>query len=450
VADNKITAKIQAESDKAEKSINNLGTSFGKLKSEVMSSIEALSKIINKLSKLTDYSDKLTVSQRLLNNVLGDNVEQANKFVSQLSRMTGISEAGLNKSVVKFAQLGESYGLATEGAEQLAESATVLSTKLAILYNTDPTTMASNLTKAMNGSKKSLLETTGIVATQTQMQSILYENGINRTVSSLSEGEQAILRYIAISRQATNDTYAYSQAVNSLAWQKQMLTQQIVRLKTALGQLLTPALTEIYTVLNAIIIVITEIITMIGRLMGITIDTSAATGGAVSSMASDYDDLATSIENTAKAANKSLRSFDKLNNITTPKDTGANAGRGFSIDPAISGLLSETDNQLLQIQNRAQEIADKILSWLGFTKDENGELQWSGDILKNNIVDFIKKNWQWLIGIPAILGLIWLAIKKIKGLNPVNGLNKLASALKILAVGIARTCNIRWNCISNT
>ena len=445
---NSIWLKIAAETDKAKQGIDKLTTSFSKLRSEVLLGIEAIGKIGKALSKLTDYSDKLTTSQRLLNNILGDNAEQASKFVNQMSRMTGVDESTLNKSIARFAQLGESYGMAEDAAEQLAESTTILSTKLAMLYNTDPATMASNLTKAMNGAKKSLLETTGIVATQTNMQAILYENGINRTVSSLNEGELAILRYAAIARQVTNDTNAYTEAVNSLAWQKQMLTQQVARLSTALGQLLTPALTQIYTVLNAIIIVITEIIRLIGRFFGITISASASAGGAVSSIASGYDDLATSIGNASKAANKSLRGFDKLNNTTTPTEGGGSGAKGIGIDPAISGLLAGTNEQLLDIQNNAQNIADTILTWLGFTRDENGELQWSGEILKTNILEFIKKNWKWLLGVPAAIGLIWLALKKLKGLGLAGAANKLASAVKILAIGLARIGYIRWNCIA--
>lgn len=438
-----IWLKIKAATDTAKKGVDNLTDSMGKLKSEVMSGAEALTKLIGKLSKLTDYSDKLTTSQRLLKNVLGDNAEQAAKFADEMSYMTGINESELNKSIVRFAQLGESYGMAQEQAEEFAESSSIVASKLALLYNTDPSTMASNLTKAMNGSKKALLETTGIVATQSNMQAILYENGIDRTVSSLNEGEMALLRYAAIAKQVTNDTNAYAEAVNSLAWQKQMLTQQVARLSTALGQLLTPALTQIYTVLNAIIIVITEIIKLIGRFFNITISVGQSTGGAVSSIASDYDDLASSIGNASKEAKKSLRGFDMLNNITTPNEKNSNGAKGFSIDPAISGLLSGTNEQLLEIENNAQKIADTILSWLGFTRDENGELEWSGEILKNNIIDFIKNNWAWIIGVPAVIGLIWVALKKLKGLNVGQAANKLASALKILAIGIARSCNTR-------
>lgn len=443
-----IWLKIKAATDKAKKGVDELTGSMGKLKSEVLSGAEALTKLVGKLSKITDYSDKLTTSQRLLNTVLGDNAKEAQNFANQMSYMTGMNESELNKSIVRFAQLGESYGMAQEQAEEFAESTTIVASKLALLYNTDPSTMASNLTKALNGSKKSLLETTGIVATQANMQAILYENGIDRTVSSLNEGELALLRYAAITRQVTNDTNAYAEAVNSLAWQKQMLTQQVARLSTALGQLLTPALTQIYTVLNAIVIVITEIIKLIGRVFGITISATSSTGGAVSSFASDYDDLASSIGNAAKEAKKSLRSFDMLNNITTPNEGTASGAKGFSIDPAISGLLAGTNEQMLDIQNNAQKIADTILSWLGFTRDENGELQWSGDILKNNIFDFIKNNWKWLIGVPAVIGLIWFVLKKLKGLGLSTAASKLASALKILAIGIARSCYIRWNCFA--
>ena len=346
-----------------------------KTKAEIISLIAKIQSLNKLIIKTTDVSDKLIVSQRLLNTTLGDNSDKASEFVKQLSKMSGINEASLNTQVAKFSQLGESFGLASDQAENFSEKLSILSTKLALLYNTDVTTMSSKLSKALAGSKKQLQETTGIVASQINMQTILYENGIDRQVSSLNEGELAILRYAAITRQATSDMFVYEQAVNSLAWQKQMLTQQITRLSTALGQILTPILTKVYTLFNAIIIVITKLITVLGKLFGISMNVGKTVGGS-GGISSSFEDLSDNISGAAKAASKSLRAFDKLNNITTPNDSGA-SGKGLSIDPRIGGILADANDQFLEIENNANKIAKSILEWLGFTEDENGELKFT-------------------------------------------------------------------------
>lgn len=433
--DQSVEAKFKVATDEATKSVNNLTKSLSKLKSEVLLQLDALGKLVKKLSKLTDVSDKYTTSQRLLGTVLGDSTNKANKFIDSLSRMSGMSATDLTNTVAKFSQLGESFGMATDEAENFSENLTILSTKLSMLYGANPETMASNLRKALTGSKKGLQEMTGIVASETNMQAVLYENGINREISSLNEAEKAIVQYAAISRMATNDTNVYTDAVNSLAWQKQMLKQQVLELSNAIGQVLTPVFTKLFIAMNAVLIVITELVKALGRLFGISVKAKEITSGG--SIGGGYSDLAKNISNAEKAANKSLRSFDKLNNITTPSDSGSSGGGGLSIDPKIGGLLADTNNEFLNIRNRAQEIADQILRWLGFTKDENDELHWSGELLGKNIIGFIKNNWKWLIGVPIVIGLIWGVLKKLRGLGMAKAANRLAKALNKLATAVS-------------
>lgn len=402
--DNGIEAKFKVATDEASESIKKVTNEVKRFKSEILSTVSAISRIIKQLSRLTKYSDQLMTSQRLLNTVLGDSTDKATKFVNSMSEMTGVSEANLNTQIAKFTQLGESFGMGVSQAENFSESLVTLSTKLALLYNADPKAMSEKLSKALAGNKKMLQEATGIVATNTNIQAILYENGINKEISSLNEGELAILRYIAITRQATNDMSVYEQAVNSLAWQKQMLTQQVQRLAAAFGQLLTPILTRVFIVLNAIIITITKIINMIAKLFGITVNLNKSVGSGGVSTA--FDDFADSISGAEKAANKSLRSFDKLNNITTPNEGSGSSGKGLSIDPNIAALMGGVNQDFLDINNEAENISKKMLEWLGFTEDENGELHKT----RFSFADIL-----------VTLGGIVVAFKVLKGLSKVLG-----------------------------
>ena len=402
--DNGIEAKFKVATDEASESIKKVTNEVKRFKSEILSTVSAISRIIKQLSRLTKYSDQLMTSQRLLNTVLGDSTDKATKFVNSMSEMTGVSEANLNTQIAKFTQLGESFGMGVSQAENFSESLVTLSTKLALLYNADPKAMSEKLSKALAGNKKMLQEATGIVATNTNIQAILYENGINKEISSLNEGELAILRYIAITRQATNDMSVYEQAVNSLAWQKQMLTQQVQRLAAAFGQLLTPILTRVFIVLNAIIITITKIINMIAKLFGITVNLNKSVGSGGVSTA--FDDFADSISGAEKAANKSLRSFDKLNNITTPNEGSGSSGKGLSIDSNIAALMGGVNQDFLDINNEAENISKKMLEWLGFTEDENGELHKT----RFSFADIL-----------VTLGGIVVAFKVLKGLSKVLG-----------------------------
>ena len=304
-------------------------------RTEISLMVSNLTQLTSYLNKTTDQSDKYTSSLRLLKATLKDTTGQATSYVDSLGDIAGLDEPTLTRQIAKFAQIGESLNMSDYYANVFAKDLMNLSTKLAMLYNIDFSVMAQNVQNAVQGTQTTLKGTTGIYATEMNEQALLMENGINRTVNSLNEAELAIVRYASILRQVTNDTDVYQDAVNSLAWQKQILSAQTKRLATAIGQLLTPVFTQLYTVANAVLMVIIEIIKWIGKLVGISIDTTKTTSEATNG----YNKLGSSIKNASENARKSLRSFDKLNNITTPSSSGANAGGGLGVDPRNTRLV---------------------------------------------------------------------------------------------------------------
>lgn len=481
MAQNFVDAIISASSKKAINSLTSLTGATKKTRSEIMALTGVVGKLSKELIKTTNASDKYTTSLRLLNTVLDDTTGQTTSFVDKLTEMTGLDETGLTNQIAKFSQLGESLNLSDQYAEQFAEDLTLLTTKLSMLYNTDYSTMATRVQRAIQGTQTSLKSLTGIYATETAQQAILTENGINRQVSSLNDSEQAILRYAAILRQVTNDTSVYQDAVNSLAWQKQILRAQVVRLSTAIGQLLTPVLTKVYTVLNGVLMAITAIIKWIATLVGITVDVSKTT----TSASGGFGSLGKSIKTASDNAKRSLRSFDKLNNITTPTPSGSGADGGLGIDPNILGLLGGANRQMLDIENNATKVRNAILEWLGFTMDENGQLKLTkltfGGVLTTALlvlgaIKTISKIWSTLAKLKLLPGLealsfegiiksLGLIAKKVGGIsliiwgiveviNAIIDINKngwnLNNVLKIIrgiALAVARSCIInRWTC----
>lgn len=305
---------IKAKTKEASKEVNNLEKSMKGLSSEIIATMSTTANFVSKLSKITDYTDAYTTSVRLLKSTLGESTEEATQFIHRLGQMSGISTATLNRQTAKFVQLGESLSFSNQEAEKFSENLSILSTKLALLYNEDYETMANALQKAVQGSQVTLKSRTGIAINDMSLQATLNANAIDREVSSLSDAEKAIVRYATILRQVTSDNNAYQDAVNSLAWQKQMLSYQFKKLAAVTGQLLTPALTQLYTIMNGVIMAAIEIIKVLGKIFNINMDISSS----VTATANDYDELGAAIGNASNIAKKSLRGFDKLNNITTP------------------------------------------------------------------------------------------------------------------------------------
>lgn len=395
MADDKVMQIIlDASTKKANHNLKEFKGTIGETKEvikktrlEMIQSIEFLNKSTKLLLKATENSTRYTTSLRTLKTVLGDTSKIATNYVDNLSKMTGLDEATLTDQMVKFSQLGKSISLSDKYAEKFAEDLSTLTTKLALLYDTDYSVMASNVQKAIQGTQTTLKATTGIEANTLSEQALLMSYGIDRQVSSLNEAEKSIVRYASILQQVTSRNQVYQDSVNSLAWQKQMLTAQIRRLATVIGGALTPAFTNLYTIANAVLIVITEIIKVIAQLVGGTVrDTSD-----IEQVSDTFDELGNSVGGASATIKKSLRSFDKLNNITTPSGGGGGVASALGIDKNILGLLDKMQDNLLNIRTRASEIADDIMKWLGFSKDTNGQWKWSSTTLLKNIWNWWKK-----------------------------------------------------------
>lgn len=400
---NFIDLVVRGKTSDASAGVDKLTKSMVSLKSSVLLTTNNLIRLTKKLSQITDVSNDYITSTRLLKTTLGDATGEATKFISRLSDMSGISTATLNKQTAKFVQLGESLSFSNDQAEKFSENLSILSTKLSMLYNTDYETMANALQKAVQGSQVTLKSKTGISINDMSMQATLNANAIDREVSSLNDAEKALVRYATILRQVTSDTSVYQDAVNSLAWQKQMLSSSVKKLASAVGQVLTPVMTQLYIVLNAVILAVTEIVKMIGQLIGVTVNLDSSVGSA----SAGYNDLGKSIGKAAGAAKKSLRGFDKLNNITTPSAGGGAGGAGLGIDESLLGLLSDVDENFLNIRNKATEIRDRILEWFGLGENKN--------------LDEFKRKLgiiaQVIEGIGAVILTIKLGLKGIQGLG---------------------------------
>ena len=343
--------------------------------------IGSISSAIGVVLELTTYTDKFITSQRVLTQTFGESTKSINEYISNLSYMTGISEANISKTTALFGQMATSLGMNTEVAKDFGIALDDLSAKLSILYAGMGSyeDFSNAVLKAMQGQSKTLTTLTGITVKTESLQATLKDLGIDAVVSDLSAVDKAMLQYITISRQVSISNKDLQQSVNDVAYQKQFLKEQVIRLQQALGNLLYPILQKILPIFNAILIVVTEIINIFARLIGFTGDLTTNFNAGTESL----NKYGTALDKTATKANRSLRAFDKLNNIKSPSVSGVDIGGGIS--KTLYDELLRTNEQLLNIRNKSQEIAENIMKWLGFSKDVNDEWKWNSTVLLKNI-----------------------------------------------------------------
>lgn len=102
----------------------------------------------------------------------------------------------------------------------------------------------------------------GVDLSQARLQQELLALGFNKQVSSLSQADKAVLRYIAIMKQTTNIQGNLAQTISSPANMVRILKSEISQLAKAVGQLLYPAFKAILPVLIAAVDLIKEFVSL--------------------------------------------------------------------------------------------------------------------------------------------------------------------------------------------
>lgn len=336
-----------------------------------------------------DYLENFNLFQVAFNG----NYRSAERFINKMSEMYGLDESWLTQTVGKFKQLSNAMNLTTETGEKVSELLTQMSLDISSLYNVDIDRAASTLASAMAGQTKPIRGVAGADITQPTLQTTLDTLGIDTTVNKLSFAEKRLLIIISLTQQLNASIGDMGRTIESPSNQLRIMNEQWERLTRAVGNVFLPILAKILPYLNAILMVLTEIISLIASLVGYKTDDFDYFEKPAASVW-DFDDGLKSAGTSAKKLKQGLRGFDKLNNITTPSAGGSGGGvGGGGINPklldAFNNAFSDYQNKLKDVEMKATRIRDSIMEWLGFTKqvdEETGKVSFKFDHITGGTV----------------------------------------------------------------
>lgn len=305
--------------------------------------------------------------------------EKAVKFQNDLQEKLGANIAESMNYQALFNSMSKSMGISAKYAYILSENFTKLGYDLASLYNINPENAMQKLRAGLAGQTKPLRDL-GLDITQQSLQPIVDSLGIDRSIKNMSQAEKMILRYIAVLNQAKIAQGDFANTMNSPANQLRIFNAQVVAFKRNMGNLWQGFLGGILPYVNAIMMVINELLKMVAKLFGFEVSEQkvniSANIGA--------DDLASDLGTAGKKAKElkaQLMGFDEINNISLQDNSGSGGSeggaKGTGIDQRLLDAMKEYDNLMDKVKNKATEIRDNILDWLGFTRDVNGNLKWS-------------------------------------------------------------------------
>ena len=369
-----------------------------------------LDKTIQVISKTTTKSANFLENMNLLDVAFQGNTTEAEKFVNKLSEMYGLDESWGYRTVGLFKQLANAMGLSADAGDKLSEVLTQLSIDTSSLYNISTDDTASILTSALAGQTKPARRL-GADITQNTLQQTLDNAGLEMYIGNLSYAEKRLVIVASMLQQVKEANNDWGRTIESVANQTRIASEQWERLTRSVGNVFLPLLKTVLPYLNAIMMVLTEIISVIATLVGFKeedFDYFASTDESVIDLQESLEGASTS----AEKLRNGLRSFDKLNVITTPSTSGLSSGISSGIDPKIMELFnSEVDkymSSLDDVEMKATKIRDAIMEWLGFTKiidETTGDVSFKFDHITSGTV----------LGALVVGGTIYSGIKKVAG-----------------------------------
>ena len=353
--------------------------------------LDGLKSMINGIAKVSQYSVDYIENLNLLDSAFGKDNIMARQFANTLAEIYGQDESELVDQIGTFRQFGSALGYTSETANKLAKNLTLMTGDISSLYNISTAQASEKLTSALTGQTKAI-RSLGADITQASLQQQLYNMGIDESISNMNRAEKTILIYLSLEKQLINAQGDLAKTIESPSNQIRVMQQQIQRLARAIGNALLPVLKAVLPLINGVLMALVELFNFIAGLLGY--DASEwEFGGALSNASGDaselgniFDETTDSIGGTNDALDETkkkltgLRGFDKLNVISTPTDNGGSSGgsagggvAGGGIDSRLLEALGAYDAHLEGVKMKATQIRDRLLEWLGFSKDINGE-----------------------------------------------------------------------------
>ena len=315
------------------------------------------------LNGLNQYYKKAINFQETLEEKLGINIEESMRYQALFNSMT------------------KSMGLGAEYAYTLSENMTKLGYDLASLYNIDPEEAMTKLRAGLAGETEPL-RALGLDITEQSLEPVAQSLGIKESIRNMSQAEKTVLRYITVLRQAQIAQGDFANTIESQANQLRIFNAQITSFKRNMGNLWQGILGGILPYVNAVMMVINELLKMVAKLFGFEVSEQPVNISANVGADDLANDLGTA-SGKAKELKNQLMGFDEINNITLDKSSsGSSADVNVGgIDKRLLDALDDYNNKMDEISNKATEIRDKILDWLGVTDGTYTNLKKIGEIV---------------------------------------------------------------------
>lgn len=410
--------KVIAATDGATKASNKSAKGYLSLSSQLNGFMRSAAKLVslkaiaeylgNAVAKFNDFYE----ATDLFHNAMGNLSGEADTLISKMQGLLGVDPTKAMTYMATIQSLGTSFGLTSDKAYVLSKNLTQLAYDEGSYWNKDVAETFTAMSSAISGEIEPIRRL-GIDLSQARLQQELLALGFNKQVSSLSQADKAVLRYIAIMKQTANVQGNLAQTIQSPANQIKILKAQLDMLAKSVGSLLYPAMKSILPPLIAAVQLIREFVQWVAKLMGVKVVFTDFTKSAdsVGGIGDAMDDTTDSTKKAAKALKDYTMGFDELN-IIDPTQGSSGSGSGAS----AGNILGDVD-----------------LSGYDMFKQYNEEFARQIDALKQKIKDMLP-----IIGAVTAALALWKIVDFLTdvatAISKMNDLQKLALSIATVVI----------------
>lgn len=175
------------------KSFNNVGNSVNSLLSK-LGIVVGLYQVIGVGKEMITLASDLQEVQNVVDTVFPSMTTQVENFAQSTMRSFGLSELGAKTYISNFGAMAKNFTNSEAEAYAMSETLTKLTGDLASFRNISQDSAYEKLSSIFTGETESL-KSLGVVMTENALQSWMMKNGIEGTISKMSEAEKVAIRY---------------------------------------------------------------------------------------------------------------------------------------------------------------------------------------------------------------------------------------------------------------
>lgn len=315
------------------------------------------------LVKMISVSTEYVEAMNLAAVSLGDLANEAREYSSTISEALGIDQGEMLKNMGLFQNLATSFGMANDQAYILSKGMTQLAYDFASFHDLDIEESFLKFQSALAGELEPIRRV-GVDISNARLQQELYDLGLRQNISTLGRADKAILTYIAIMKQSTNEMGDMARTITSPANMLRVLGNQATITARQIGNIFIPMLQAILPWAIAVVKVIGQLAGMLASLVGFEmpdfyegVDTNAFDG-----MSEGLEGVGDAAAGAAKEVNRLISGFDELNIFQKAQ---ASAGSGVIGGDLLGNIdLSKYQYDMLEGLVPTDDLVDDVKKFL--------------------------------------------------------------------------------------